>query len=262
LARGPAPRSSPTPPFPPAGGQGTPAGAHLELYTLQAGAGAYMPFELSAAAYRFGHSQVRPSYKINSSIGPLLIFNPSSPGSNDFSGLKQRPSGWTIDWRLFFNTSPSPPPLSSRGPAGSSTPTSALPSRPFPPASSPTADRSRCPCATCSEALPSASPPDRTSPGPLRCPPFARLTDPTPGAVIALPDPASLWFLCLAEAQAAGGQQLGPVAAKIVGEVVVGLLAADPGSYLNVDPIWQPTLGATPGTFTITDLLRLAATAT
>src|SRR3954471_18760556 len=35
---------------------------------------AYMPLEFSAAAYRFGHSMVRPGYRLSETIGPLPIF--------------------------------------------------------------------------------------------------------------------------------------------------------------------------------------------
>ena len=61
-----------------------------------------------------------------------------------------------------------------------------------------------------------------------------------------------LWYYILAEAkQAAGGLTLGPVAARIVAETLIGLLRADPTSYLSVDR-FQPfldadlKLGATP----------------
>ena len=38
---------------------------------------------------------------------------------------------------------------------------------------------------------------------------------------------------------------------------MLGLLKADPGSYLAVRPRWRPTLG-TAGRFHMTDLLRIA----
>jgi Animal haem peroxidase. len=36
--------------------------------------GPFMPLEFSAAAYRFGHSMVRPGYRLSETIGPLPIF--------------------------------------------------------------------------------------------------------------------------------------------------------------------------------------------
>jgi hypothetical protein len=54
------------------------------------------------------------------------------------------------------------------------------------------------------------------------------------------------------------GQRLGAVGGRIVGEVLLGLITADPTSYL-VEPGWMPTLpAARRGTFTMADLLRLA----
>jgi hypothetical protein len=54
-----------------------------------------------------------------------------------------------------------------------------------------------------------------------------------------------LWFYILAEAKAAtGGLTLGPVGGRIVTETLLGLLRADPSSYLTVKPGWAPFLGA------------------
>ena len=55
-----------------------------------------------------------------------------------------------------------------------------------------------------------------------------------------------------------GGFHLGPVGGRIVGEVVIGLLQTDPGSYLAQQPAWVPTLQK-PGTdFRMTDFLTFA----
>jgi hypothetical protein len=54
-----------------------------------------------------------------------------------------------------------------------------------------------------------------------------------------------LWYYILAEAKAAsGGLTLGPIAGRIVTETLIGLLRADPTSYLSVNPRWTPFLGA------------------
>jgi hypothetical protein len=57
------------------------------------------------------------------------------------------------------------------------------------------------------------------------------------------------------------GLRLGPVGGRIVGEVILGLLRADPTSYLVADPRWRPTLptrsGAT-GEFRMVDFLTYA----
>jgi hypothetical protein len=41
-----------------------------------------------------------------------------------------------------------------------------------------------------------------------------------------------------------GGDRLGLVVGRIVGEVLVGILDADPESFRVVDPGWRPTLPA------------------
>ena len=55
-----------------------------------------------------------------------------------------------------------------------------------------------------------------------------------------------------------GGFHLGPVGGRVVAEVVIGLLQADPASYLVQQPGWTPTLQR-PGTaFRMTDFLTFA----
>ncbi len=75
----------------------------------------FMPVEFSGAAYRFGHSMVRPVYrlslknlpisttKIEGLEGRKQIF---APDENDgLNGFREFPSDWGIDWNLFFETS-------------------------------------------------------------------------------------------------------------------------------------------------------------
>jgi hypothetical protein len=70
---------------------------------------------------------------------------------------------------------------------------------------------------------------------------------------------APLWFYVLKEAEMrAGSAQLGPAGGRIVAEVLIGLLAGDSLSYLNVKPHWKPTLGPTEGKFTLSDLVNFA----
>jgi hypothetical protein len=51
------------------------------------------------------------------------------------------------------------------------------------------------------------------------------------------------------------GIRLGPVGGRIVGEVLVGIIDADPGSYRSLDRDWTPTLPARDGRFGIVDVL-------
>ena len=73
-----------------------------------------------------------------------------------------------------------------------------------------------------------------------------------------------LWYYILKEAEVrAGGEHLGPVGGRIVAEVLIGLLDADPESYRNAEPGWRPVLPSTePGRFTMGDLLVFAGVPT
>ncbi len=84
---------------------------------------AYIPVEFSVAAYRFGHSMVRPSYALNDSAKstaqfksgkvaeisfgriPIFVRNAtrSTDAMNGFGELSpELPPGWGIDWAFFF----------------------------------------------------------------------------------------------------------------------------------------------------------------
>ena len=60
----------------------------------------------------------------------------------------------------------------------------------------------------------------------------------------------------LREADVRGaGERLGEVGGRLVAEVLLGLLDADPESYRALDPGWQPTLPAAGERFAVLDLL-------
>ena len=70
-----------------------------------------------------------------------------------------------------------------------------------------------------------------------------------------------LWFYLLKEAEhRGGGERLGPVGGRLVGEVLVGIVDADGESYRAVDPGWRPSLPAPrTGRFGLSDLLTFSA---
>ncbi len=63
-----------------------------------------MPLEFSAAAYRFGHSMVRPGYRLSETVPVLPIFDPD-PGAS-LTGFHEFRSNWAFDWRRFMDLEP------------------------------------------------------------------------------------------------------------------------------------------------------------
>ena len=67
---------------------------------------AFMPLEFSVAAYRFGHSMIRPGYRLNSSIKPIPIFKLGDDEGSDLRGFKAPQPSWALDWRRFIDLVP------------------------------------------------------------------------------------------------------------------------------------------------------------
>lgn len=81
------------------------AGAKPTLRLFGQGRGAYMPLEFSVAAYRFGHSMIRPGYRLATEAAGgtkklISIFKGVTGGLRGFQRLA-RDRG--IDWHLFFH---------------------------------------------------------------------------------------------------------------------------------------------------------------
>lgn len=72
-----------------------------------------MPVEFSGAAYRFGHSMVRPKYRLNATVEEP-IFSRFRADTADLGGFRPIPSGWAIDWPLFIDLGPGADPLARR----------------------------------------------------------------------------------------------------------------------------------------------------
>ena len=64
------------------------------------------------------------------------------------------------------------------------------------------------------------------------------------------------WLYVLIESSARhDGDRLGEVGGRIVAEVLHGVIAADPESYLALEPDWSPSLPAGRETFRLADML-------
>jgi hypothetical protein len=216
----------------------------------------YMPVEFSVAAYRFGHSQVRPAYDLNGTVTNRPIFLPGDQVGefDDLRGFRPLPEQWAIDWRLFFPIDGSASQPSRRIDARLA---GGLFDLPGVPPGQPQSLAERNLVRGESFGLPSGQA-------------VAKHLGVTPltGQQLGAPEPTPLWFYILKESEltpkdptdaASRGKQLGPVGARIVAEVLLGLLRLDPKAWVNVDPTWRPTIpAANPRTFTLSDLVKFA----
>jgi Animal haem peroxidase len=87
----------------------------LRLYPKSADVAAYpyMPIEFAGAAYRFGHSMVRPSYALNDKVGTqapnasgktrIPIFSDGADPLGDLRGFRRINDEWGIDWGYFLD---------------------------------------------------------------------------------------------------------------------------------------------------------------
>jgi hypothetical protein len=226
-----------------------------------------IPVEFAVAAYRFGHSQVRPSYRLNFGPAPgseffAFIFDdsadPNDPNPNDMRGGK-RAARRFVDWQTFFNfgdgnvrpnkeidtklSTPLMHLLGSRGPV------------PGMPSDGIQSLASRNLMRHVNFGIPSGQAIARVMNVRVLTP--AQLAELAP---FGMEKSTPLWYYILKEAEVLeSGRRLGPVGSRIVGEVFIGLLRADKDSYLSVNRNWKPTLpAAKSGDFEITDLLTFA----
>lgn len=226
----------------------------------------FIPVEFQSAAYRMGHSMVRPSYRANftgDNGNPFFafVFDPSqfdsSGDPDDLSGGRRAPRRF-IGWHTFFDFGDGNVKPNKKIDTTISTPLFNLPLRAIPPQTPPTALAQRNLLRHLTWSLPAGQAVAHAMGAPvLRPSDLGELSQ----YGIGLESRTPLWYYILKEAEVmAQGETLGPVGGRIVAEVFLGLLRLDPSSYIHAP--WSPTLpqinGQVTGNFRMIDFLTFA----
>lgn len=268
--------------------------ADLRFYSFNAFP--FMPVEFSVAAYRYGHSMVRRDYALNpATFGDdpvtkkpreIPIFATKGP---DLRGFRPRPADRKIEWFRFFKFNGK---TSELQPARAIDTLLANGLGVLPPvvAQNPSSLPARNLLRGKALGLPGGQDVARAmgiseelilgnARNPLRVGPAYKLPNGKPDPTVPPLDPqlkkelegrfssaTPLWYYILKEAEVfCKGQHLGPVGGRIVAEVFIGLLAADPTSYINLQPRWEPSRGQfgcrRSGDYSIQNLLQFAGVA-
>jgi len=228
----------------------------------------FMPVEFQGACYRMGHSMVRPSYRANLAGNPDgtpffgFIFDPAGQGQADPVDLRggARAPRRFIGWQTFFDFGDGAVRPNKRIDTHISTPLFNLPLAAIASGDPPTALPQRNLLRQITWSMPSGqSVAQALGIQPLWAQNFPELQQ----FGFGMPSSTPLWYYILREADVlAGGLHLAGVGARIVGEVIIGLLQLDATSFLRTNPMWRPTLprrnGAPTGDFRMIDLLTFA----
>jgi heme peroxidase len=206
----------------------------------------YIPFEFADAAYRYGHSQIRNAYEVNEGFGPVPVFP-------DLIGFGAVAEEHAVEWPRMFDL-PGAPPAQRAKRIDGSLPASliALPreitgeDETSDYASLATRDLQRGQAT----GLPSGEAVAEAFGAPVLD------ADQLGLAAGGWEGETPLWLYILRESDAlCNGDRLGPVGGRIVGEVLLGIIDADPESFRSVQPTWEPTLPSHDGSFGLIDLL-------
>jgi Animal haem peroxidase len=205
----------------------------------------FIPLEFADAAYRYGHSQVRQLYRIQEN-GPR---RPVFPDLIGFGPIGDR----RVDWTLLFDV-PGRAPAQRAKPIDGQLPRSLIE---LPQAITGAVDEDAYRSLAVRDlergqgtGLPSGESVARLIGAEL-------LTRDQVGiAALGWSGETPLWLYILREAAVRhDGDRLGDVGSRIVAEVLIGIVAADPESYLALDPSWTPTLPSHGERFGLRDLL-------
>jgi hypothetical protein len=204
-----------------------------------------IPFEFADAAFRYGHGQIRNRYQLREAGGRHPVFP-------DLVGFAPVPAERHVDWRLLFG----PGAQRARRMDGGLAPS--LIGLPLAITGDVDVDAYHSLAARdlqrgAAIGLPSGE-------AVARAMGVEPLTADEAGlAASGWKGETPLWLYVLREAAVrGGGDRLGEVGGRLVAEVLLGLIDADPESYRALDPAWQPTLPAAGDRFTVLDLLVMS----
>lgn len=212
-----------------------------------------IPLEFADAAYRYGHSQIRDRYRVNESSQAVPLFP-------DLIGFEPVPRERVVSWPLLFDV-PGHPPAQRAKRIDGRLPESLIT---LPLAITGAVDEDAYHSLAARDlqrgqatALPSGEAVARALGVEPLTPEQVGLAEHGWGAE------TPLWFYVLREADVQqAGDRLGEVGGRIVGDVLVGIIDADPEGYRAVDRDWRPTLpAASPDGYGIADLVRAPALA-